>query len=240
MKQIQMEAKLRTAMKKGRVGRLRLQSIVPAVLYGRGEQSVNLELTAKQIQQLLNTPQGVNVLITLSILGGDQPRQETVMIKEVQRHPVSSEVLHVDFLKISLEQKLETKVPVVLTGTAPGVKEGGILELVHRELTVRCLPTVIPESFILDISALSIGDGITVAQLPAREGIEILVEPHETIVHVVAPKLEEEKPVEAVAVEGAAPVAAAVAPEEVKEPEVIGEKEREERRAERKKEKENA
>jgi large subunit ribosomal protein L25 len=239
MKQIQMEATLRTATKKNKVGRLRAQNVVPAVLYGRGEPSVNLEMTTKQVHQLLTTSQGLNVLVTLSIQGGEQLRQETVIIKGVQRHPVSSEVMHVDFMKISLEQKLETKVPVVLAGVAPGIKEGGILELVHRELTVRCLPTMIPEAITLDISALGIGDGITVASLPAQEGIEILVAPHETIVHVVAPKMEEEKPAEVAVTAEGAPVEAAAAPAEIKEPEVIGEKEREERRAEKKKEKEN-
>lgn len=224
MKQIEMEAKARTAKKKNAVGRLRTQNMVPAVLYGRGEESLSLELTGKQVQTAMLTPSLLNTLVKLSITDTQPPRQETVMIKGVQRHPVTSQVLHLDFVKISMDRPLESHIPVVLTGTAPGVKEGGILEVVHRELAIRCLPALIPENITLDVSELKIGDAITVAQLPVQEGITILVDPHEPVVHVVAPKLEEEKPA---AVEGAA----APVPEEAKEPEVIGEKEREERRA---------
>jgi large subunit ribosomal protein L25 len=232
MKTMQMEAKIRTAAKKGAVGRLRAEKKIPAVMYGKGEPAVPLELTPKEVQQVIHTPSGLNVLIKLSLDEQGTPRQETVMIKEIQRHPVSSAILHVDLVKISMDQKLEIKIPVVITGTAPGIKEGGILELVHRELAIRCLPSLIPENVTLDVSALNIGDAITVAQLPVQEGVEILVAGHEPIVHVVLPKLEEEKPAAEAAVEGAV---AAVAAPEAKEPEVIGEKEREERRAEKEK-----
>jgi large subunit ribosomal protein L25 len=231
MKQMQIEAKRRTASGKGPVSRLRGQQIVPAVLYGRGSEPQNLELSGKLIQQVLNTPSLQNMLVQLSILDPASPQQETVMVREIQRHPVSSKVLHVDFVKIAMDQVLETHVPVVITGTAPGVKEGGILEVVHRELLVRCLPTLIPENFTVDVSALMIGDGITVRDLALPEGIQVLVESHEPIVHVVAPRMEEEKP----AADAAAVVAAA--PEAPKEPEVIGEKEREERRAAKDKDK---
>lgn len=230
MKQMQMEAKRRTASGKGPVSRLRAEQGVPAVLYGRGSTPENLELSGKLIQQVLNTPSLKNMLIQLSILDPAQPQQETVMIKEIQRHPVSSKVLHVDFVKIAMDQLLETQVPVEVVGAAPGVKEGGILEVVHRDLRVRCLPTLIPERFTVDVSSLKIGDGITVRDLSLPEGIQVLVETHEPIVHVVAPRMEEEKPAAEAAV-------AAVAPEAPKEPEVIGEKEREERRAAKEKEK---
>jgi len=224
MKQMQMEAKLRTATRKNAVGRLRVQNVVPAVMYGHGEKAENLELSGKTIQQVLNTPSLLNMLIQLSILTDAAPRQEIVMIKETQRHPVTSKVMHVDFQRIAMDQELEAHVPVILTGTAPGVKGGGVWELVQRELLVRCLPALIPESISLDISALNIGDAITVKDLQLPEGVTSLVDIHEPVVHVVAAKVEEVKPAEA-----AAP-AAAGAPAAAKEPEVIGEKEREERR----------
>jgi large subunit ribosomal protein L25 len=231
MKQMQMEAKPRTATGKGAVGRLRTQHVIPAVMYGRDLQPINLELTGKAMQSILNTPALQNMLIQLSILGEGQPRQEVVMIKEIQRHPVTASVMHVDFQKIAMDQVLEAHVPVILTGSAPGVKEGGVLELVHREVLVRCLPTLIPDNITLDISQLAIGDGITVKALPVQEGVEILVDEHETIVHVVAPRMEEE-------VKPAAEAVVAAAPEAPKEPEVIGEKEREERRAAKEKKEE--
>ena len=105
-------------MRKGPVGRARRQGVTPAVMYGRGEASVNLELGAPQVQQITQTPSVQNVLIQLSIAGGEQPRQETVMIKAIQRHPVSSQVLHIDFMKISMDRPLEIKIPVVITGSA--------------------------------------------------------------------------------------------------------------------------
>lgn len=224
MKQMQMEANMRLVLGSVAVGRLRDQNIVPAVMYGRGVQPVNLELHGKLLQTLLNTPSLQNMLIQLTIQGDGTARQETVMIREVQRHPVSSKVIHVDFMKIAMDQVLDAHIPVVLTGTAPGVKEGGVLEQVHRELHIRCLPALIPESITLDISSLGIGDSITVHDLSLQEGIQVMVEAHEPVVHVVAPRMEEEKP-------AAEAVAAAAAPEAAKEPEVIGEKEREERRA---------
>jgi large subunit ribosomal protein L25 len=235
MKQLQLEAQVRSAMGKNEVGRSRVSGRIPAVLYGRGEANVNLELVDKANQAVMLTPGIFNTLIKLTI-GGEQPREETVMVKEIQRHPVSEKILHVDFVKIYLDRKLDTKVPVRLEGTAPGVKEGGILELVHRELHIRCLPAMIPEFITLNVSALAIGDSITVAQLPLQEGIEVLVDAHEPIVHVVMPKAEEVKPVAEAAVAGApgaAGAAAAPAAAEAKQPEVIGEKEREERRTEK-------
>ncbi|NTV52923.1 MAG: 50S ribosomal protein L25 [Candidatus Firestonebacteria bacterium] len=231
MKQLLLEAQIRSAVGRSDVGRARVAGSVPAVLYGKGETNLNLELVDKKNQSVMFTPGIFNTLIKLTIVG-DTPREETVMVKEIQRHPVSEKILHVDFVKISMDRKLETKVPVHLEGTAPGVKEGGILELVHRELHIRCLPAMIPEFISLNISALAIGDAITVAQLPLQEGIEVLVDAHEPIVHVVAPKAEEVKTATDAA--AGAPAAGAAAPvAEAKQPEVIGEKEREERRTEK-------
>jgi len=223
MKQIQMEASIRKTSGKGPSGRLRKQEIIPAVLYGYGQPALNLEVGDREVQKAIHTSAGTNVLVKLSIQGGDGPMQETVMIKALQRHPVTSKLVHVDMIKVSMDHPLETAVPVIVTGTAPGIKEGGTLEVVHRELAIRCLPALIPENITVDVSSLAIGDAITVAQLPAMEGIPFLGESHEPVVHVVAPKIEE----------AAAPGAPAAAGAEVKQPEVIGEKEREARRAEK-------
>lgn len=238
MKQISLAASMRATLKKNAMNRLREQDWIPAVLYGQGAGNVSLQIQNKDLQQAIHTPAGLNVLVKLAIEGENQPREETVMIKSVQRHPVTSEILHVDLVRISMDKPLETTVPVILTGTAPGVKEGGNVEQVHRDLAIRCLPSLLPEQLTVDISALSIGDAITVKQLREQlpSGLEILVDDHEPIVHVVAPHIEEEKPAEAAAVPGA-PGAPASAAAPAVEPEVIGEKEREQRRLEREKEK---
>ncbi len=230
MKQMQMEAQIRQGLKKGNVGRARVNGIIPAVMYGRGEANVNLELVDKKNVMAMQSQGIFNTLIKLTI-NGDSTHEETVMVKEIQRHPVTEKILHVDFVKISMDRQLETKIPVILVGNSPGVKEGGILEQVHRDLHIKCLPALLPENITLDISSLKIGDAITVAQLPLQEGIQVLVDAHEPIVHIVAPKAEEVKTDAAATT--AAPAAGAAPAAEAKQPEVIGEKEREARRAEK-------
>ncbi len=217
-----MEANLRTVFKKNAMNRLREQKMIPAVMYGQGETPVNLEVQKKEMQRVFHDASGSHALLKLTVLGGEQPQEAAVMIKELQRHPVDSGILHIDFVKIRMDQPLETTIPIVLTGLAPGSKEGGMLEQLHRELALRCLPSLLPDKITVDVSHLNIGDAISVAELSLAEGIEVLVEPHERIVHVLAPRVEEEKPAEG---------EVAVPEEGAKEPEVIGEKEREERRS---------
>lgn len=240
MKQVTLAANMRATLKKNAMNRLREQQWIPAVLYGQGASNVSPQIQDKELQQAIHTPAGLNVLVKLNIAGESQSREETVMIKSLQRHPVTSQVLHVDLVRISLDKPLETTVPVQLTGIAPGIKEGGNVEQVHRDLAIRCLPALLPEQLTVDVSALSIGDAVTVKQLREQlpAGVEILVDDHEPIVHVVAPHVEEEKPAEAAvaAAPGTPGAPAAAAP--AAEPEVIGEKEREQRRQEREKEKE--
>ncbi len=228
MKQVQVNANVRTVKKKNAMNRLRSQKLIPAVLYGQGGETINLQVGDKELNQALHTSAGRNVLVKLAIQDNGQSREETVMVKHVQRHPMTSEMLHVDFVRISLDQPLETSIPVVVTGSAKGLKEGGMLEVVHRDLAIRCLPAVLPENITLEVSDLGIGDAIMVADLTLPEGVEILVDSHEPVVHVVAPRVEEEKPAE----EGEV---VAETPEASKEPEVIGEKEREQRRVEKEK-----
>ncbi|MCD4813562.1 50S ribosomal protein L25 [bacterium] len=228
MKQIQLSADVRTTLKKNAMNRLRMEAKVPAVLYGQGQTAVNLQLNDKDIFHAFHSSTPTNVLIKLNILGGESAQEEIVMVKELQRHPVSSKLLHIDFVKISMDKPLETSIPVVVTGTAKGIKEGGMLELVHRDLLVRCLPALLPENISIDVTDLGIADSITVGDLPVGEGVEILVDTHEPVVHVVAPRVEETKTEES---EEAAATAAPAA--EAKQPEVIGEKEREDRRSDK-------
>lgn len=229
MKQIQMTANIRNVLKKNAMHRLRNENLIPGVIYGKGEKTVNLQVKAKELRQAIHTPAGTNVLVKLNIEGEEQPQEETVMIKALQRHPVTSKLLHVDFVKISMDKPLETAIPVLVTGTARGIKEGGMLEQVHRELNIRCLPALLPENIKLDAAALGIGDSITVGDLQLAEGVEVLVASHEPVVHVVAPRVEETKPAEGEEV--------AAVPEATQQPEVVGEKEREQRRVEKEKSK---
>lgn len=224
MKQVQMEATLRTELKKNAMNRLRDEGMVPAVLYGQGEEAVALQLVAKDFDKMLST-NGINVLVQLK-MEGESAKDETVMVKSLQRHPLTSKVLHIDFLKISMDKPLETVIPVKVIGTAPGTKEGGMLQLIHRELHIKSLPSVIPSTLDIDVSELHIGDSLAVKDIKVVEGIEICTDAKEAVVHIVAPRVEKAT---ATTDEEAAPIAAA----EAKQPEVIGEKEREARRADK-------
>jgi large subunit ribosomal protein L25 len=114
------------------------------------------------------------------------------MLKDIQRHRIRGDVLHLDFYAVDLEQKLTATVPVLLVGESPGVKEGGILQQQTREIEVRCLPTEIPQGIELDISSLGIGDSATVADIVIPEEIEVLTPDTEVVVSILAPRLEEE------------------------------------------------
>ena len=120
------------------------------------------------------------------------------MIKELQTTPVSRDFLHIDFYEVAMDRKIRVNVSVVPIGHAIGVEEGGILQVVRRELEVLCLPTNIPEAFEIDITALNIGDSIHVGDIPHDEDVEILADVNFTVITVSSPKVEEvEEPEEA-------------------------------------------
>ncbi len=191
---------------------LRRQGYIPAVIYGHGEETLTCKVAAQQLERLLtSTTSYESTLIDLKTEAGNK----RVLIREVQFHPFKPQVLHVDFLAVHKGEKIRLEVPIHIVGTAPGVKEGGILERLRHEISIRCAPASIPEALELDISSLEIGDTLTVGDLEAPAGVELLDDPSTAICSVVPPtvhKVEEE-------------VEAEVAPEaeeEVPEPEVVG------------------
>jgi len=220
MKEIVLKVRPRKKVGKEHAKKLRRNGYVPAVVYGQKTPSLPLEIENKSFHALLREGLGENVLITLSM--GDQKNGgPKVLIREIQRDPVRGDIVHVDFHEISLTKKLSIQVPIHLTGTPEGVKDGGILQHVLRELEVECLPTAIPEKIEVEVSNLKIGDSIHVTDVKV-ENAEILSDPQSSIVTVVPPTVFKE-----------AEVAPAVAEEE---PEVITEKKEEEEKEEEKKE----
>ncbi len=212
MKAVKLEAKLREGTGKGYAHKLRRMGLVPAVVYGVKETSLSLELDAKAIHRFLSTQEGENVIIDLEVAGA-KPSLKKAVVKEVQLDPVSGRILHVDFLHISMTEKIKFQVPVHVSGISTGVKnQEGILQHILREVEVSCLPADIPEAIDLDITELGIGDSIHVRDLTLGE-VEILTEPQRTVVTVIPPTVhKEEEPV--------------VEAEE--EPEVLAEKKEEE------------
>jgi large subunit ribosomal protein L25 len=170
--------------------------LIPAVFYGPEVDPVNLSLKYRDLEKLIKTGAGENVIIDLAIETGESTLSHRAMLKEIQMDPVKQTILHVDLYEISMDKKIEVEVPITLTGTAKGVSdEGGILQQVSRTLEISCLPDNIPDSFELDVTDLNIGDSLHVSDLKIPQGIEVLVEGELTIATVVPPtKVEEIEP----------------------------------------------
>ncbi len=190
---------------KNEARRLRRSGRLPAVLYG-GELTggVSLVVDPDEVHRILHSESGVNTLIALSVDGGVSSQ---VMVREFQLDPISNMLLHVDFYRPALDKVITVTVPVMLVGEPAGVKQqGGLLDFVQRDVQVECLPREIPEHIEIDVSELLIGQGVRLRDL--LEGVlwTPVSEPETLLVHVVAPKVEEEAAAaEDEAAEGAQP-----------------------------------
>jgi large subunit ribosomal protein L25 len=165
------------------VRRLRRSGRVPGVLYGGGAEALGFDADARELRHALA---GSGAVLDLSIDGG---KPTPVVLKEAQRHPVRGETVHIDLLRVRLDQAISAVVPLELTGVddAPGVKEGGILEQITRELNVEALPTAIPESIVHEVGDMQIGDTILVAALTPPDGVTLLDDAEETVVATLSP-----------------------------------------------------
>ncbi len=163
--------------------RLRRSGRVPGVLYGGGEEAVGFDADVLELRHALA---GSGAVLDLSI---DGKKATPVVLKEAQRDPVRGETVHVDLLRVRLDQAIHAVVPLELTGTeeAPGVKEGGVLEQITRELNVEALPTAIPESIVHAIGEMQIGETILLAAVAVPEGVTLLDEVEETVVATLSP-----------------------------------------------------
>ena len=210
MQQISMQAQKREQITKGKNRRLRMAGDVPAIIYGPDGECLPISVNYRDLHKNLSSSAGLNILITLDIQGANQ---QTVIVKNIQREPLVAGYRHVDFYRISMDKELRTFVPVVAVGIPEGVKLGGILEFILREVEVECLPALIPERIEVDAVPLQINASIHIADLKLPEGVKVLGDDKRVVLSVVPPVAEE--------------VAAVVA--EVAEPEVIekGKKEEE-------------
>jgi large subunit ribosomal protein L25 len=163
--------------------RLRRSGRVPGVLYGGSGEPVGFDADARELRLALAASGAV---LDLSVDGG---KATPVVLKEAQRHPVRGETTHVDLLRVRLDQAIHAVVPLELTGVddAPGVKEGGVLEQITRELNVEALPTEIPESIVHDVGEMAIGDTILLSTVTAPAGLILLDDIEETVVATLSP-----------------------------------------------------
>ena len=197
----QVEAKAREASDKNAARRLRTTGLVPAVLYGAGKQPRSIAVDPKQINRILTSESGHNTIFDV-VLDGEQTK---AMVVDWQNDPIKDKLLHVDLKRIAMDKKMRLEVPIALKGEAPGVKtEGGILDIVLREIEIECLPADIPAHIDIDVSNLKYGEAIRVSDLPKSDKIKYLSDPEMTVVHVTAVKEEVVATPEAVATDAAA------------------------------------
>ncbi|MDP2928738.1 MAG: 50S ribosomal protein L25 [Candidatus Omnitrophota bacterium] len=170
---------------------LRNKKLIPAIVYKNGEDALKLQLAAKDLAEILHTKAGENVIVTLKISDAQtKEKDRTVVIKEIQREPIKSDILHVDFNEISLTEVLKVGVPLSAHGEPEGKKEGGTLEHIMWELQVECLPADIPEKIEIDVSKLKIGDAVYIKNIPVPEGVKIVMDPELIVMIVKPPKVE--------------------------------------------------
>lgn len=208
---ITINANTRGAAGKGDSRRLRAQGMIPAAVYGGGDEAVAIAINAKEIANILRSETGHNTIFKVALPGGGEPA--TVIIKDWQVDPVRGRLLHADLLRLSLTETTRVHVAIEVVGEPVGVKlDGGILDLQLRAVEVECLPGDIPEHLKLDVANLHLGDHATVGDLVYdRTKIKVLADDHQVIAGVLAPRL----------AETAAPTAVEADAAATSEPEVI-------------------
>jgi large subunit ribosomal protein L25 len=225
MEKILVKADKRLEIGKGGARSLRRMGVLPAVVYSDGN-STPIKVNSKEMTKLIYSGAGEHSLITIELeKEGKKASEYPVLVKDYQRDPVTEELLHVDFIEVSLEKNVNVTVPVVIVKQPVGVKMGGILQHHMREIEVECLPMQIPDKIEVDAGALEIGGSLHVSDLTVPEGVKVVTDPSELIFLVSAPVVEE-APAEAVE-------------EEAAEPELVkgkGKEEKEEKEEETKKE----
>jgi large subunit ribosomal protein L25 len=201
MAQIIVEGAARDSRGKNEARRLRVSGKVPAVLYGGKGGALALAVNTKQVTAILRSETGHNTLFQVD-LGG---KSETAIVKDWQVDPVSGRLLHVDLLRIAMDVRMKVKVPIHTFGEPSGVKvEGGVYEVVTREVEIECLPADIPTEFKVDISGLKLNQSLRASELPIdTKKMKLLTESDRVLSHVVTLRAEEEKPADAVAIAGA-------------------------------------
>jgi len=190
-----LEVQTREDLGKGPNRRLRAAGRIPANVYGLGLDSFAVSVDPSRVEDLLRSGSGRNTILTLAMKGADDSRD--VMIREIQRDPVHEGLRHIDFVRLDPNRKMQVRVPVHLIGSSEGVKnEGGLIDFIHREVLINCLPSAIPSHLEGDISELHIGQQLAVKDLKGIENVEMVDDLDMVVLVVAQPKVEEE-PVEA-------------------------------------------
>ena len=213
METVEIEVNARQSGSKHQARRLRREGKIPAVLYGPKVQPLALELNRKDFSNRVAGLEGSHLVRMKS--ASSALADKVALVKEMQYHPLTGDVIHADFYEVDLTARIEVSVPLHFVGKGSGVVRGGILQPIVREIQVECLPLDIPQFFNVDVSGLDIGDSVHVEDLPMPDGVTAIYDSNFALVTVATPTVEEEPTAAA-----ATPEAAAVAsPEEKKEEE---------------------
>ncbi len=219
MSEITLEVRSREETGTNANRRLRAAGLIPAVVYGGGLDSVAIQVDRKTLHELLKEAGGENAVFLLKMAGTETKRHP--MIRELSIDSISRQIIHIDFLRVQMTEKINVQVPIELVGIPAGVKnEGGVLDFVTREVEVECLPGDIPQGIELDVSDLELGSNYQARDLELGENIELMVEPDKVIAAVAHSRVAAE-------VEEAEAEAADIGllEEEEAEPELIGREE---------------
>ncbi len=192
METFELQVKPRATEGSRKARNVRRQELIPAIVYGHGMKPLALEMPEREFLKAIHTKAGENVMISLKVEGMTL-QESTCLIKAMQHDPVTDQINHVDLMVISMTEKITVKVPVVVVHSdeAPGVKEGGVLDVVHHEIEVECLPTQIPEKIEIDAKDMKINDAVHVNQLAIAEGVQCLLDPEDVVVAIHPPREEE-------------------------------------------------
>jgi len=185
-----LKAEPRSGRGKGASRKLRASGRVPAVVYGRGENTRSVTINAHELSRLLSRVHVENTVIELEIAGEGSLK---ALVREIQTHAFRDAVLHVDFYQIHAGESVTVSVPLRFIGAAPGVKAGGMLQHAMDEIEIRCLPDAIPESLEVDISGLEIGDSVHVSQISLPQGVESLEDADRSVCSVLPPTVVKEE-----------------------------------------------
>jgi large subunit ribosomal protein L25 len=191
MAQSTLVVKKREGVGKSAAKKVRKEGAVPAVVYGREMEPIPIAVNLIEFKKALSTEAGENTLLELHIKDDGEEITKLALLRDIQFDYLTSRPLHFDFQEVLMKEKLTVKIPVRIMGKAEGVKSGGILEEILREIEIECLPAEIPNYIEVDVSNLGIGDSIHIGDLTLSENVTVLHEPDETIVTVLSPTVEE-------------------------------------------------
>ena len=213
-KDITVPAEPRATRGKNEARRLRRSGLIPAVVYGAYRESVPVSVSPKEMQHILDSKTGHNTIFNIRIQGGET---SPAMIVDWQHDPLRDTLLHVDLKRIDLNKRLRVSVPITTHGDPKGVKQqGGLLEVITREVAIECLPDEIPESFSVDVTELMVGQSKRATELPMTGSMVLLSPPDSVLAHVIAIRVTEEAAPAAAAPEAAPAEGAAAEPEVIK------------------------